>query len=291
MYQAGSRVKFRGLFSRKRLDEACRRAVELHVTYASEGRESMTPLSSINADEVNAHYQAGGTVCITGVNRASSELGGLARACKTSLGWSGLVDCRAYLSKAGAGYTPHFDDKTVITLQIEGSKQWFVDVAPAVRHPIANAGRFPDGVYRYFRSAPELEPWEQFDQPRFPSEASTYTLSAGDILIVPAGVWHTACAQGHSLSVALTLNHVGAGSTHEIIFSTLLKQALSDPNWRGAAPMAPRSSGIKEAYETLSEVDAFFVERLHALRQWVDKSLDDRTDIIRTWSQRMSAGD
>lgn len=290
IFQSGTKRKFRALFSRARLNKACHQSSELYATYASEGRESMSPLTPIGANEVGTCYKAGATVCIGGINRTSPELSGLVRACKSRLGWSGVVDCRAYLSNNGAGYTPHFDDKTVITFQIEGSKKWWVGDAPAIRNPVANAGRFPDGIYRYFRIASEVQQWEEFAQPVFPQLATTYILNPGDILIVPAGVWHAACAQGHSLSIALTLNHVGAGSTHDIIFSALLQQLMFDPCWRGAAPMAP-CRDTADAFESLSEIDNFFVARLQTLRQWVDKNLDDRTDIIRAWARHLSQND
>ncbi|MBK3824166.1 JmjC domain-containing protein [Paraburkholderia aspalathi] len=248
----------------------------------------MTPLKHIDASDVNAHYQAGGTICITGINQTCADLRLLSATCKMSLGWSGVVDCRAYLSCDGGGYTPHFDDKCVITFQIEGCKRWEVCDAPAVRNPVSNAGRFSDGVFRYFKAAPETESWEQFEQPLFCETANTYTLNPGDILVVPAGVWHSACAIGNSLSIALTLNHVGCGSVREIIFSALERQLMSDPVWRGATPMAPHADNA-EPFESMCEIDAFFIERLHELRQWVDKNLADRTEIVRIWAERMSS--
>lgn len=277
---------FRKLFNRKRFDQAARRSDEVHVTYPRKHRRSMRPASRIDADDIDMHYAAGGTVCITGVNLAASQLQRLSKACKMSLGWSGIVDCRAYLSNDNSGYTPHFDDKTVITLQIEGCKEWQVADAPAVRNPITNAGRFPDGVYRYFRDAAELEPWEHFEQPEFPGNAVTYTLNAGDMLVVPAGVWHSACAKGHSLSIAIALNHVGAGSARDIVFSTLMKQVISDPDWRGAAPMTPLHKG-DGPYESLSEIDEFLVAQLRSLRDLVDRNLEDRSDLIGTWAQSL----
>lgn len=286
IFKNGDPGIFRGLFDSKRFVEAARRSDEVHVTYPDRRRRSMSRASRIDAGDIDTHYAAGGTVCITGVNLASSRLHRLAQACKTSLGWSGLVDCRAYLSNDGSGYTPHFDDKTVITLQIEGCKEWQVADAPAVRNPITNAGRFPDGVYRYFRDASELESWEHFEQPEFPEKAVTHTLNPGDILVVPAGVWHGVRAKGYSLSIAIALNHVGPGSARDIVFSTLMEQVMADPDWRGAAPMTPLHKG-DGPYQSLGEIDEFFIARLHSLRRWIDRNLEDRTDLIGTWAHRL----
>lgn len=288
LFQSGGARRFSGVFSRKRFDAAARRTDDLRVTYPGKRRLSMSPARKIAPETLQAHYEAGGTVCITGAHLASRGLDRIAQACKTSLGWSGLVDCRAYLSNDGSGYTPHFDDKTVITLQIEGSKHWQVGDAPAVRNPIHNAGRFPDGVYRYFHDASELEPWEHFEQPEFPDRAIAYTLTPGDLLVVPAGVWHNVRAQGHSLSIAITLNHVGTGSARDIVFSTLMRQVLTDPDWRGTTPMAPLHTE-DGTFAPLGEIDDFFVARLLALRQWVDRNLEDRTELIGTWAQHMQA--
>ncbi|WP_413596322.1 JmjC domain-containing protein [Citrobacter youngae] len=283
LYQEGSAERFRSLCEAIKSQDDCLKDTDLNVTYASPGRESMSPLTPIEAGDIETHYDAGGTICITRMNIAFPVLNQLAKTCKASLGWSGTVDCRSYISNNGAGYTPHFDDKSVITLQLEGCKQWMVSNTPAIRNPLENAGRFPDGVYRYFRDKPFMEIWEKFEQPQF-SQASSYNLKPGDILIVPSGVWHSACAKEHSLSLAITLNHVGSGSAHDLIFLTLLQQALSDPDWRGAVPMTPLHSRI----ESLDTIDNFFIDRLNALRDLVDKNLKDRTEIIRTWLRLIS---
>lgn len=177
IFQSGHSAKFRGLFSRRQFDQVAKNCADLHVVYPCKNRVTMSPARPISAEEVQGHYDAGGTVCITGANRNSSRLGRLAAAFKSSLGWAGVVDCRAYLSNDGSGYTPHFDDKLVITLQIEGRKQWQVAAKASVRNPLTNAGRFPDGVYRHFKEAHTLQPWERLEQPTFPHHANTYTLS------------------------------------------------------------------------------------------------------------------
>ncbi|MCR5891118.1 hypothetical protein DPV74_00580 [Burkholderia sp. HAN2018] len=285
--EVGAAVELCQVFDRKRFDDACHLTNDLHVTYPSEGRESMSPLKRIDASEVDAHYQAGGTICLTGINNLCNELRLLSATCKASLGWSGIVDCRAYLSRDGSGYTPHFDDKCVITFQIEGQKIWEVSDKPAVHNPVSNAGCFPDGIFRYFRDYPEIEEWERFEQPIFSKFSKKYNLDPGDVLIVPAGVWHSARAIGHSLSLAVTLNHVGRGSAKEIIFGALEKQLMSDPLWRGSVPMVPHADNSGQ-FLSMDEVDEFFIERLTELRQLIDNNLADRTEIVRIWVDRMS---
>jgi ribosomal protein L16 Arg81 hydroxylase len=207
--------------------------------------------------------------------------------CRSALGFAGRIDCRAYLSADKAGYTPHFDDKAVLTLQIEGTKKWLVAPHPAVQYPLDNAGRQPDGVYRYFRENPNVDAWERFDQPQFEKTATAYTLRPGDLLMVPAGVWHAACAEGHSLSVAVTFNHVGTGSAHEIILSAIRNVLIQDSRWRQPPPMVPITSDDQNA-SSLDNLDRFFAARLDDLRTEIERMQRNRAEIVKIWSSRIS---
>ncbi|OBG69759.1 JmjC domain-containing protein [Mycobacterium sp. E3339] len=286
LFRPGDASSFQTVFSRDLFDSIARRMDDVRATYPSADRRSMTPGQRIDPCDISAHYEAGATICLTAVNRACPRLQRLADSCKHSLGWSGIVDCRAYLSGDGSGYTPHFDTKDVITLQIEGSKQWQVANAPAVRNPISNAGQFPDGIYRYFRDDAELRPWEQFDQPDFPNGSTTYTLDTGDALVVPAGVWHNVRADGPSLSIAIALNHLAPGNTLAIILSTLARELMADSEWRGTPPMAP-TTGSDESFGALYGIDEFFVERLRSLRACIDRTLEDRGALIAAWARHL----
>jgi len=286
-YLKGTRKKFNGLFDLEAFKLACTSTATISASYSSPKRESMTPSKEINPSEVDQHYSRGATICITGINKVNLRLGRLAQDCKAALRYTGIVDCRAYLSPDNAGYTPHFDDKTVLTLQVEGSKKWRVGKTPAVKYPLNNAGRDPRGKYRYFRNEQNVASWERFSKPHFSKNSTTYKLHPGDILLVPAGVWHSAKADGHSLSIALTLNHVGMGSTREIIFTAIGRYLIADSDWRRTPPMVPVSEQLGDI-EKLASLDKFFVSRLESLRNEIDTLLSDRTKIMNVWAERIA---
>jgi hypothetical protein len=266
------------LFSLTKFKQACAHAPYVGATYTSADRQSMEPSVQISPAEVDAHYAKGATVCVTGIERLIGELGLLVESCRRELAFTGHIDCRAYLSGDCAGYTPHFDDKTVVTFQVEGQKTWLVSETPAVPYPLCNAGRFADGVYRYFRMQSSEEPWERFEQPRFPAEAAQYVLRPGDFLIVPAGVWHEAKAERHSLALALTLGYVGGGSVHDVVLSILRRRLIAQSSWRGPFPMTPflESDNVARG----DDIGSFTLQHLHSLRSIVDELIVDRSPIV-----------
>lgn len=284
----GEEAKFTGLFDLTRFKTASRKATSVTVSYSTAGRGSMTPSRSILHSEIDAHYLKGGTICVRGLDQVVPRLHALVDNCRHALGFAGLIDCRSYLSGNGAGYTPHFDDKAVLTFQIEGTKKWLASPGPAIDYPLENAGRHPDGIYRYFRQNPDILPWERFDQPQFEETATAYTLRPGDLLMVPSGVWHTACADGHSLSMAITFNHAGLGSAQEIVLSALRNLLITEGRWRRPPPMVLSRNSGQDA-SSLDELDRFFAARLDDLKKEIDRLQRDRTEIVRVWSSRISS--
>lgn len=277
--------RFTGLMSAATFREAAASAPSLRVSFSDASRKSMSPATEVPASEIDRYYESGGTLCITGVEKTTPRLYELSVELKRALGYAGFVDCRAYLSGDGAGYTPHFDDKTVITFQIEGNKVWRVSPMAAVPYPIRNAGQFPDGQFRYFSDRPTM-PWEHFAQPDFNAVSITYELVAGDILIVPAGVWHEARAGGHSLSLAIALSHVVYGSAIDIVIAAIKDHLISDPNWRRTPPLITSNSARGET--SLQAVDEFFLKRMNSLSDVVQRMTEDRTSIVETWVDRLS---
>ena len=227
-------------FSRDRFLELTTESHAIRVTYPSEGRRGMDRSFEDDPRSVRFHYENGGTICLTGLEKRDRTLGILAIELRRRIGWTGVVDCRSYLSNHGSGYTPHFDMRSVLTIQVEGEKQWLVDKLPAVKYPMCNAGQFPDGHFGYFRDDPKMESWEEFADPSFPAEARSIRLSPGDVLFVPAGVWHSAEALGHSLSVTLTLNYDNYGSLKDLLLRAIDGRLSAQAAFRGPPPVAIR---------------------------------------------------
>jgi hypothetical protein len=286
-YIKGRPSKYAGLFDLASFKAAAKHAASITVSYATAGRGSMTPSQPISSSRIDKHYSKGATICVRGLEQTAPGFRAVVANCRSTLGFAGWIDCRAYLSADKAGYTPHFDDKTVLTLQIEGTKKWLVAPHPAVQYPLDNAGRHPDGVYRYFRENPNVDLWERFDQPQFEKTATAYTLRPGDLLLVPAGVWHAARADGHSLSIAVTFNHVGTGSAHEIILSAIRNVLIADSRWRRPPPMVPITSDDQNA-SSLDNLDRFFAARLDDLQTEIGRMQRNRAEIVKIWSGRVS---
>ncbi len=106
----------------------------------------------------------------------------------------------SYYSPDGKGYSLHFDTHPVWLLQVEGRKRWQVAPEPEMVNPPGNISFPPD------REELKL-PWITVKRP----DKSTFrdvVLRPGDVLYIPAGTWHEATAQGHSLALTMAQTRV-----------------------------------------------------------------------------------
>jgi ribosomal protein L16 Arg81 hydroxylase len=99
----------------------------------------------------------------------------------------------AYLSSAGTGTPLHFDVRTVLIVQLAGTKLWQVSMRPAVDCPHRNC------------VAPEAASWVDYDgfKLEIPNDFSFTVLGPGDWLLVPKATWHATCTNGGSVSASL----------------------------------------------------------------------------------------
>jgi ribosomal protein L16 Arg81 hydroxylase len=137
-------------------------------------------------------------------------------AIKRQLGFSGNVSFNAYLSPPGSGFNWHFDSRIARTLQIEGTKRWRFSRTPAIAWPRANGSIRGNGVPQY------ADPGVSVDEA---------VLEPGDVLILPAGTWHEACAgDGPSLALNLTFSPI----SYTALVRGLLDRVLTpEADWRG----------------------------------------------------------
>jgi ribosomal protein L16 Arg81 hydroxylase/Flp pilus assembly protein TadD len=214
----------------------------------------------ITPKQAGVLFEAGATLCMSEVQTRVPELAAFCAAIKEQLGYVGKVAFNGYMSPAGAGFNWHFDARMVTKLQLEGTKRWRFSRRPAVDWPKANGVRMTDGSGRYGDAEARRLDWERIE-PLDEREVTTVLLEPGDLLILPAGVWHDA-EGGSTGSLALNMSILPISYTKivdELLDGTLSREA----SWRAAAPLLPASSRAER------EVDP---EGIEAIRDELKKA-------------------
>ncbi len=202
--------------------------------------ESASLTFTITPQQAGVLFDAGATLCITEVESRVPHLAAFVAAIKRQLGYPGKIAFNAYASPAGAGFNWHFDGRIASTLQIEGTKRWRFSRRTAIDWPRGNGIRQTDGSARYADPTIPRADWEHLD-PLDEDEIITVLLEPGDLLILPAGLWHDACG-GPTGSVALNLAFLPISHT-KVVEDILDGLFDSDPAWRGALPLLPLPEG------------------------------------------------
>lgn len=220
--------------------------------------------------------RGGTSVRTMNFEQVHSKSAQLLAALKTQLGYLGDATVASVRSPDGQGYPLHWDGVFVLSLQISGRKTWRYAPAPALPWPPTAAVQGPDGEPRWtgkFAHDRPLPPTRHFA----PSDYREVTLEPGDLLALPAGVWHEAHAHGDSLALSLGF--------HPFSFSSLLltlfeSQFELDPSWyaipplltgpQASEPMAQTSRAylaarLQEASERIRHLEAGSLEVLHSV--------------------------
>jgi ribosomal protein L16 Arg81 hydroxylase len=194
--------------------------------------------ATISPADVREMYEAGATICVTGVDRAHSSLQAAAKRIERDIGYAGRIDFRAYLSPPKSGFDIHYDARVATTLQIDGTKTWWYSDEPHVPFPTENSPR--SDMRRVRRAVSRLRLRKVILQP-------------GDLLCLPPGVWHKAQAgSGGSLALNMAFNHAGA-TVLDLILSELRDALGSKPGCREpffAGPPDARSASIESHIQT-----------------------------------------
>lgn len=230
----------------------------------------------IEPDQARRLYDAGLTICASQIHRGHAQLGRSvddlqAHYLGTQFNYNG------YLSPKGSGFGIHFDSHSVWIIQVEGSKRWFYGDEPQIPYPLTNC------IYPLRRARFKL-PWYTVPRPD-DVQMNEIVLEPGDILYLPAGVWHRTEATGYSLSLTLSAQPHPAGK-----FITEVLQNRSFLQKRGRRPLPSvtahgpdRDVSERLLRETLAEslealrhdIDQLTVEDLAAL--WV-RQIDPEVD-------------
>jgi ribosomal protein L16 Arg81 hydroxylase len=231
--------------------------------------------------------RAGATLCASQIETRVPALAPLLAAIKRQLGYPGKVYFNAYLSPPDVGFNWHFDARIASTLQIEGTKLWRFSNRPAVPWPRSNGALRASGTGEYtdplvqqlesmgFWQAGKENPGIPFDE----NDTSEVNLEPGDLLILPAGVWHD--ARGGAAG-SLALNMSFAASSYTLLVRSLLDAILTpDPRWRGPSPLLPLPGGAAGQVDPdgIAAITAQLVSAADALRSLAG----DSAAVVRLW--------
>jgi ribosomal protein L16 Arg81 hydroxylase len=224
----------------------------------------------IQPPEIEDMFEAGATICVTGMERANRKLREAARRIRGELAYSGEVTFRAYLSPPGSGFDIHYDARVATTLQIAGTKRWWYSSQPALAFPAHNSGRGPAGSRRY--KAPPL------------SSMRSVLLRPGDVLCLPAGVWH--CAKGTATTLALNLafDH-NRGSVFDSIINVLHDRLMGAPEWREPLPPVPGANGGRIP----QPVASMLRDRIDHLQAELSALRNDEKQLTRAWQMAVQS--
>ena len=249
LHVKGAADKYTGFFDRARFDRAIKTldstgaTVRMRATFdAAQKVPGRVPQLPLTAAAVPQAYDAGATICVTSLHMHDDELARFVNGICAELGYPGMAACNSYLSPHGCGFGMHFDARIACTLQLEGSKWWTFSHDTAVPWPPSNAA-FDNGRARYDKKEHESD----WSEARVFSEAeySTVLLEPGDFLALPAGTWHGARAEGHSLALNLAFEPIDAST----VIATLLRNEFeSEPEWRSVLPSGQGQQDVADAY-------------------------------------------
>jgi hypothetical protein len=241
----------------------------------------------VNVQEALPLLRAGATLCATQIETRVPALAPLLAAIKCQLGYPGKVYFNAYLSPPDVGFNWHFDARIASTLQIEGAKLWRFSHRPAVPWPRSNGALRADGTGEYtdplvqqlesmgYWQAGKENPGIPFDE----NDTTEVLLEPGDLLILPAGVWHD--ARGGAAG-SLALNMSFAALSYTMLVRSLLDAILTpDPRWRGPSPLLPLPGGAPGEMDPhgIAAITAQLASAADALRSLAG----DSAAVVRLW--------
>jgi ribosomal protein L16 Arg81 hydroxylase len=206
------------------------------------GPDILHSVFDADATTVSDFHKVGATLYFVDVplpnitDRVADALGAPRRRVKASL----------FLSSRSSGASAHFDSNENFTVQLTGTKRWFVESAPMAVMP-------PVGHVLGHRPAPSVE--KLIPQRRAPTE-HCFKLKPGAFLYVPRGTVHRTSADAESWS----LNISYAGTTWlELLQEGLRQQLVVSPRWRSTVTGAskdcdPEASGANIFPELIDEL-------------------------------------
>lgn len=208
----------------------------------------------ISVERAKALFAAGQTVVIDDIDALLPPARALCVLAKAGLGHVGTTTVNCYLSPDGGGYGLHFDQHSVLLLQLSGAKLWHYGEEPAIESPDEHWADLSDDAR--FRPS-----WATTVTPPRESDLETCLLRPGGVLYLPSGTWHRGRAQGHSLAFTLTFGPARFG---RILQSLLAQRLRDDASLRQYVPLRSEpdtrrelfASRLREARDLLASITA-----------------------------------
>jgi 50S ribosomal protein L16 3-hydroxylase len=177
---------------------------------------------------------------------------------RLDLGLSALTiaRCLMYATPKNGGTAPHFDQNINFVYQVSGTKKWWIAkndqvINPMTRHTM---GLPVDPELESYMEGPMLS--------EMPKDAQMFELSAGSLLFVPRGAWHSTLAT----SDALSLNFTYTAPTWIDLFTAALRGRLAQSSeWRATADGV---SDLEKSTEAEFKFDQLLAELVHDLPHW-----------------------
>jgi ribosomal protein L16 Arg81 hydroxylase len=288
----GTAEKFRDFFDAEAFNDALSARAPMHADFVRASFDRKTPaggsaeprtpqelVSTVfraNPDQALQLYDAGATLCVSQLELRVPALAAFLAAIKRQLGFPGNVSFNAYLSPPGSGFNWHFDSRIACTLQIEGTKRWRFSRTPAIAWPRANGSLRGDGVAQYADPGVALQPWEELAQLDL-AAVDEAVLEPGDVLVLPAGTWHEACAgEGPSLGLNLTFSPI----SYTALVRGLLDRVLTpEAGWRGPGAVLAGTRAGEVDPDGIAAISAQLARAAGVLQSLSG----DSTAVVRLW--------
>ncbi len=181
------------------------------------GRNEANTASGL--DQTIAEMRDGATLVLDALNTRDPKLGLLCRLLSQELGHK--FQTNLYLTPPGGqGFTPHWDNHDVFSLQVAGSKHWKVE--------------------KQRRKLPgKLETMDEHRE--LAADADSFTLQQGDLMYVPRGFVHAAeCGPEASLHITLGIHPF---TRDDLLHAAVQKLIGDDETLRYALPLGFLSGG------------------------------------------------
>nr|MDP9167800.1 cupin domain-containing protein [Actinomycetota bacterium] len=197
----------------------------------------------VDSARVLHQFASGATIVLQGLHRLWPPLIDFVRGMVDDVGHP--VQANAYVTPPqNRGFDPHYDVHDVFVLQTAGSKHWTVH-PPVHVDPLASQPwtGHRDAIARRVRDAPVIDT----------------VLEPGDVLYLPRGWIHSACARGE-LSIHLTIGI--APLTGVDVVRAVLDQLADRAEFRASLPMGIDATNHDEMTATTTKLIAELADTL-----------------------------